>query len=155
MTTARYEITETSHRGAAGATDPAAGRQLRYWVGASITALIAALTALIGMVVARDLLHIPLATGAGTPGLSTVSYGVGVVGIALLAAGLFDGMLQVAPRPAAYYGWLTAVITVLAGLLPFTLAMSLHAQLALALTNVAVGIMIAVGMPLAADNAER
>ena len=92
--------------------------QVRYWVGAGITAVIAALVSLIALVVAQGIVHVPVVLGGSS--IHAAVYGVSAAGIALLAAALFDGMLQVAPRPLTYYSWLGGIVTVLATLLPFT-----------------------------------
>jgi hypothetical protein len=131
--------------------------QIRYWVGAGLTAVIAALVGLVGLVVAHGILHVPVAIGSGTDltPLHATMYGLAAAGLAILAAGIYDGMLHVAPRPLAYYGWLTGILTLLAVLLPFTTSATVHAQLALALMNLAVGLTITLLVPLAATNARR
>jgi hypothetical protein len=127
--------------------------QVRYWVGAGITAVIAALVSLIALVVAQGIVHVPVVLGDNS--VHAAVYGVSAAGIALLAAALFDGMLQVAPRPLTYYSWLGGIVTVLATLLPFTSTAGLHSQIALALTNFAVGTVITLLVPVAASNARR
>jgi hypothetical protein len=137
-------------------TAPSAPRfdQVRYWVGAGITAVIAALVSLIALVIAQGIVHVPVVLGSNS--VHAAVYGISAAGIALLAAALFDGMLQVAPRPLTYYSWLGAIVTALATLLPFTDgAAGLHSQIALALTNFAVGTVITLLVPVAASNARR
>jgi hypothetical protein len=136
-------------------TAPTAPRldQVRYWVGAGITAVIAALVSLIALVVAQGIVHVPVVLGNNS--VHAAVYGLSAAGIALVAAALFDGMLQVAPRPLTYYSWLGAIVTVLATLLPFTSSAGLHSQIALALTNFAVGVVITLLVPVAASNARR
>ena len=131
--------------------------QTRYWVGAALTAVIAALIGLVGLTVAHGILHVPvlLASGSTLAPVHYAVYGLAAAAIALVASGLYDAMVQVAPRPAAYYGWLAGIVTLLAGLLPFTTTAGLHSQFALGLTNLAVGLAIAVLVPLAATNARR
>jgi hypothetical protein len=127
--------------------------QIRYWVGAGITAVIAALVSLIALVVAQGIIHVPVVLGSSS--IHAAVYGVSAAGIAVLAAALFDAMLQVAPRPLTYYSWLGGIVTVLATLLPFTSTAGLHSQIALALTNFAVGTVITLLVPVAASNARR
>jgi Family of unknown function (DUF6069) len=129
--------------------------QVRYWVGAGLTALVAALVGIVGLVVAHGIVHVPVLLGSGsslTP-VHSALYGLSVVGLALAAAGLYDGMLHVAPRPVTYYGWIVALVTALATLLPFTTTVGLHSQIAFAVMNLAVGLSIAILVPLAAVNA--
>jgi hypothetical protein len=128
--------------------------QVRYWVGASITAVLAALVSLIALIVAQGIVNVPMVLGSHS--VHAGIYAVSAAGIALLAAALYDGMLHVAPRPLTYYSWLGAIVTALAALLPFTdHAAGLHAQIALAVTNFAVGAAITLLVPVAASNARR
>lgn len=66
---------------------------------------------------------------------------------------LYFAMLNVAPRPALYYGWIVGLITVLAVLLPFTGGLAVISAAALAGINLLVGLMILTLMPFAAVNA--
>jgi hypothetical protein len=137
-------------------TPPAAGPkldQVRYWVGAGITAVITALVSLVGLVIAQGILRVPVDIGSNP--VHAAAYGLCAAGIALLGAALFDGMLHIAPRPLTYYSWLAAIVTVLAGLLPFTGSAGLHSQIALSITNVCVGIIVTLLVPVAASNARR
>jgi hypothetical protein len=128
--------------------------QVRYWVGASITAVLAALVSMIALIVAQGIVNVPMVLGSHS--VHAGIYAVSAAGIALLAAALYDGMLHVAPRPLTYYSWLGAIVTALAALLPFTdHAAGLHAQIALAVTNFAVGAAITLLVPVAASNARR
>ena len=127
--------------------------QIRYWVGAGITAVLAALVSLIALVIAQGIVHVPVILGSNS--VHAAVYGLSAAGIALLAAALFDAMLQVAPRPLTYYSWLAAIVTVLATLLPFTDNVGVHSQIALAATNMAVGLVITLLVPVAASNARR
>ncbi len=89
--------------------------QGRFWVGAVLTAVVAGLAAVIGLVVAQDLLRVPLSLGAiGLPGAHVGSYGLLVAVVALLAAVAFNGMMAFAPRPTVYYGTLAGLLTALA-----------------------------------------
>jgi Family of unknown function (DUF6069) len=150
----RQLATATPMAAAPGTAEPD-GRidQIRYWVGAGITAVLAALVSLIALVIAQGIVHVPVVLGSNS--VHAAVYGIAAAGIALLAAGLFDAMLQVAPRPLTYYSWLAAIITVLATLLPFTANVGLHSQIALAATNFAVGVVITLLVPVAASNARR
>jgi hypothetical protein len=140
---------------AAPVANPAARTfdDVRYWVGGGLTAAIAALIGLIGLVVSRGILHIPVVVGSGSA-VSYAAYGLSAAGLAILAAGLFAGMIRVAPRPVTYYAWIVGMVSVLAALLPFTTTASLHSQIAFGVTNLAVGLVIALLVPLAASHAK-
>jgi hypothetical protein len=131
--------------------------EMRYWVGVGLTALIAALGALVGLVLIHGVLHIPVVfqDGATTSVINTTAYAVAAAGIALFAGALFNGMLRVAPRPALYYAWIAGIVTILATLLPFATTAAMHSKIALGGLNLAVGILIALLIPLAAQHARR
>jgi hypothetical protein len=131
--------------------------QVRYWVGAAITAVVAALVGVVGLIVAHGIVHVPVMFGSGhalTPVNATL-YGLVAAAIALGAAGLFDGMLHVAPRPVAYYSWLIALLTILAALLPFTTTAVIGSQIAVSAMNLGVGLIVMILVPMAAVNARR
>jgi hypothetical protein len=123
--------------------------QARFAAGAALTTGVAALTALIGIVVARGILHLAVF------GTSALGYTLGVAGAAVAAALLFDAALHIAPHPRAYFGAIVALATALAMAVPFTTAASLGVQAALAVTNLAVGLVVGFLVPLAADSARR
>jgi hypothetical protein len=128
--------------------------QGRFWVGAVLTSGVAALAGVIGLVIAQDLLKVPVSLASiGLSGASVATYGLLAALIALLAALAYDGMLAFAPRPAVYYGWLTGLLVALTVLLPFAAPVAIGSQLALALINLVVGIAIMVLVPVAASNA--
>jgi nitrate reductase gamma subunit len=128
--------------------------QVRYWVGAGLTAGVTALVGIIGLVVARGIVHVPVELGSGRA-VNAGIYGVLVVVIALGAAALYDAMLHVAPRPTTYFSWLIAMLTALAALMPFTTSAGLHSQIAFSAMNLAVGLVIMILVPFAAVNARR
>jgi hypothetical protein len=127
----------------------------RFWVGAILTSTVAALAGVIGLVIAQDLLHVPLTlSSTGVPSVQVGTYGVLIGLVSMLAAVLYAGMVAFAPRPTVYYGALTGLLTALAVLLPFTAAASLTGQLALAAINLVVGVLIMTLVPIAAVNAQ-
>jgi hypothetical protein len=128
--------------------------QTRFWVGATITAAIAAVTAVLGTIVAHSILHIPvLSDGAGGP--HTLAYALSAAGIAFAAAGLYNAMVHFAPRPRAFFGALSGALIALAVLVPFAVTLPLGTQAAFALMNLAVAGVIAILVPFAATNARR
>lgn len=128
---------------------PARVDQARFAAGAALSVGIAALTALIGIVVTRGILHLHvLDSGA-------LAYTLAVAGIAIVAGLLFDAALHIAPHPQAYFGAIVALATVLAVAIPFATPAVLGVQAALAGMNLAVGLVIGFLVPLAADSARR
>ena len=152
-----FAAVETPTSPAAGAATPRPRLdQMRYWVGAVITAIVAALAGVIGLIVTHGIAHVPVLTqdnGLLTP-VHALSYGFIAAGIAFAAAALYNAMLHIAPRPTLFYCWLTGLLTVLATLIPFTMsAAHLSAQVALAGTNLLVGLVIVILVPFAAQSA--
>jgi hypothetical protein len=128
--------------------------QVRFWVGACLAALVAAGVALIGLLLIRGVLQIPILVTTSHP----VDAGAYVVLTAVLVIGasaLYNLMLHVAPHPTTYYGALAAVGIALAALLPFTIPVALISQAALAGLNFVVGLVIAFLVPVAAVAARR
>lgn len=119
-----------------------------------LTSGVAALAGVIGLVIAQDLLKVPVSLASiGLDGAHAGTYGLLAALVALLAALAYDGMLAFAPRPAIYYGWLTGLLVALAVLLPFAAPVAIGSQLALGLINLVVGVSIMVLVPVAASNA--
>lgn len=130
--------------------------QMRYWVGAGITAVVAALAGVVGLVVTHGIAHVPVLAqdGGHLTAVHALSYGLIAAGIGLVAAALYNAMLHVAPRPTVYYCWLTGLLTVLATLIPFTMSTAhLSSQVALAGMNLLVGLVIVILVPFAAQSA--
>lgn len=130
--------------------------QMRYWVGSIITAIVAALAGVVGLVIAHGIVHVPVLAqdnGMLTP-VHAVTYGLIAAGVAIAAAALYNAMLHIAPRPTLYYCWLTGLLTALATLIPFTMSGAhLSAQVALAGMNLLVGLVIVILVPFAAQSA--
>jgi hypothetical protein len=126
----------------------------RFWIGAVLTSTVAALGGVIGLVVARDLLQIPISGSPFSVGsVHIAGYGLLAGVIAMLAATVYAGLLAFAPRPTVYFGALGGLLTTLAVLLPFTVATPIGGQIALAAINLTVGVLILSLVPVAASNA--
>jgi hypothetical protein len=134
--------------------EPAAPQRTRideatYCTGIALTAVVAVLTAVLGMIISRGILQIPVLESG------VLAYVLGVAGIALGAGALFFAMLHFAPRPSNFYAALAVLGIALAVAVPFTILAALSVQAALAITNLAVGGTIAVMVPLSASHARR
>jgi Family of unknown function (DUF6069) len=127
----------------------------RYTVGAAVTAVIAALAGLIGLVLIRSILHIPvdLVHHSTLTPVGATGYAVAAAGAVLLAGLLFAGLLHAAPHPRAYFSGLVFLATALAGLLPFTTNEALRSQFAFGGMNIVIGLIIGIFIPLAAITA--
>jgi hypothetical protein len=115
------------------------------WSGGAATALVAALVAVVGVVVARGLFHIPVLApkGKGTFGdASTWQLALAAAVAALVATGLLHVLLLSTPQPLAFFGWIVALVTAVAVLVPFTANAQLSAKVATAVINLLIGIAI-------------
>src|SRR6476659_5827084 len=88
--------------------EPAAPQRTRidqtsYCTGVALTAAVAVLTAVLGMIISRGILQIPVLE------TSVLAYVLGVAGIALGAGALFFAMLHFAPRPTDFYAALAVL----------------------------------------------
>ncbi len=117
----------------------------RLWSGGVATAVVAGLVALVGVLVSRWLFGIPLLApkqdgaygDAHTTGLVLMA-----AAAALVATGLAHLLLLGTPRPLTFFGWIIALATVLAVLVPFSTAAPLTAKAATGVVNLVLGIAI-------------
>lgn len=128
--------------------------QVRFWVGASLAAAIAAAASLVGLLLIRGVLNVPILVTSTHP-LDVTAYALITAAIVIGASALYNLMLHVAPHPTTYYGALAAVGIALAVLLPFTVSVALVSQAALAGLNLVIGLLVAFLVPMAAVQARR
>jgi hypothetical protein len=115
------------------------------WTGGIAAAVVAALLAIAGIVIARGLVHVPLLAPRkhGTWGdASTPTYAAFAFLAALVATGVIHLLLLYTPQPFAFFGWIVGVATVLGAAEPFTSGASLSAKAATAAINVVLGLAI-------------
>lgn len=115
------------------------------WSGGLAAALVAALVAVVGVLVARGVFGVPVLApeGEGTFGdASTWSLAVGAGVGALIATALLHLLLLFTPRPLAFFGWIMALLTAVAVVLPFTFDTEFSSKLATALIYLFIGIAI-------------
>jgi Family of unknown function (DUF6069) len=117
----------------------------RLWTGGIATALVAALVALVGVLLCRGLLDVPVLapTSEGTLGGASTFRLVGLAAVAaLLATGLLHLLLLSTPRPVRFFTWIISLATIAAALAPFLTDADLDEQLATAAIYLAIGIAI-------------
>ena len=115
------------------------------WAGGVATAIVAALIALVGILVARWLFTIPLLAPrrAGAWGnASTPAYVFSAVGAALVATAIMHLLLLTTPRPQVFFGWIIGLATIIAVVFPFSTTAPLDQKAATALVNLILGIAI-------------
>ncbi|GEL22861.1 hypothetical protein PSU4_18150 [Pseudonocardia sulfidoxydans NBRC 16205] len=117
----------------------------RLWAGGVATAIVAALIALVGVLIARALPKVeflgPLASGPLGSG-QTVVLCLSAAVAALAATGLAHLLLVSTPRPLAYFGWIVALVTVVVILLAFLGGGDLGVKIASGVIYLVIGIAI-------------
>lgn len=118
----------------------------QFWAGAAATAVVAALIALVGILVSRWALGIPILapTGDGAWGNAhTGVYALLAALAALIAAGLLYLLELGAPAPRVFFGWIMGLATLAAVVYPFSTSASWQQKTATAIVNLILGIAIA------------
>jgi hypothetical protein len=118
----------------------------RMWAGGVATAVVAALIAVVGVLIARGLFGVEEYKPSSAPTLAagTIStYAWTCAVAALLATGLMHLLVMVTPRPFRFFGWIMFLLIATAFLAPLAVEAPLDVQLSSSLINLAVGISIA------------
>jgi Family of unknown function (DUF6069) len=117
----------------------------RLWTGGMATAMVAALAAVVGVLIARGLFDVPVLapTGEGALGnANTARLAVLAAVAALAATGLMHLLLLSTPRPWRFFTWIVSLATVVAVLAPFTTDAKPSTKLATAAIYLAIGVAI-------------
>ena len=115
------------------------------WAGGVATAVVAALIALAGILIARWLFTIPILAPerAGAWGnASTGMYVLSAAGAALVATAILHLLLLTTPRPQVFFGWIIALATVVAVVFPFSTTAPLAQKIATGTVNLVLGFAI-------------
>lgn len=111
----------------------------RLWTGGLATALVAALVAVVGVLIARGLFDIPVLapTREGALGNANTARLAALAAVAaLLATGLLHLLLLSTPRPFRFFTWIISLLTLVAVLAPFMT----DAKLATKVATAAIGL---------------
>jgi hypothetical protein len=117
----------------------------RLWTGGLATALVAALVAVVGVLIARGLFDVPVLapTGEGALGnANTARLAILAAVAALLATGLMHLLLVSTPRPFRFFTWIISLLTLVAVLAPFMTDAKLATQVATAAIGLVMGMAI-------------
>jgi hypothetical protein len=117
----------------------------RLWAGGCATAVVAALTTVAGVVIARGVFDLAIVAppSAGTWGDDTTFWFAAVAAMcALSATALVHLLLTFTPRPMRFFAWVMALATVVAVLVPLVAEGSPGARLAVGFLNLVLGIEI-------------
>jgi hypothetical protein len=117
----------------------------RLWAGGLATAVVAALVAVAGILLARGVLEIPVLAPQGD-GLwgnaNTATYALVAGGAALAATALLHLLVLTTPRFPRFFAWITGLLTMIAAVLPLTLDASAPSRIATATINLVLGLAI-------------
>src|ERR1700735_289716 len=118
----------------------------RFWAGAVATAIVAALIALVGILICRWTLNIPILAPAGDGAWGAAHTGEYVLVaalVALAAAGLLYLLVLSAPNPGLFFRWIIGLVTLIAVVYPFSSGAPLDQKAATAVVNLVLGVAIA------------
>lgn len=117
----------------------------RLWAGAAATALVAGLIAVVGILIARGIVHVDVLApkGEGVWGnANTVTYALISAGAALLANGLLHLLMLTTPRATTFFTWIMVLLTLIAVVLPLSLPVDIESKLTTGLINLVIGLAI-------------
>ena len=117
----------------------------QFWAGAVATAIVAALIALVGILVCRWTLNIPILAPAGDGAWGnahTAEYALVAALIAIIAGGLLYLLVLGTPQPNMFFDWIMGLATLAAVVYPFSTSAPLDQKAATAVVNLVLGIAI-------------
>lgn len=130
----------------------------RLWSGGLAAAVIAALVAIVGILVARGIFDVevlaPKRDGAWGDA-DTGYYALGAAAATLLATGLIHLLILFVPRYSLFFGWIMVLATAIGVVVPFGLNADTSAKVATSLINLALGITIGSLVSAVANSAVR
>ena len=116
----------------------------RLWAGGVMVAVVAALLAVVGLVLARGIADVPVLVqkDGQLVNAETWWYAAAAAAGALIATGLLHILLLWAPKPYLFFGWVLGLATAIAALVPYTFEAEVAAKVATSLINLAIGVCI-------------
>ena len=117
----------------------------QFSAGAVATAIVAALIALVGILICRWTLNIPILAPAGDGAWGnahTGEYALVAALVALAAAGLLYLLVLSTPNPGLFFRWIIGLVTLIAVVYPFSSGAPLDQKAATALVNLVLGVAI-------------
>jgi hypothetical protein len=117
----------------------------QFWAGGAATAIVAALIALVGILVCRWTLGIPILAPAGDGAWGNAHSGEYVLGsalAALVATALLYLLVLATPSPNMFFGWIMALATLAAVVYPFSTSAPLEQKGATAIVDLVLGIAV-------------
>jgi hypothetical protein len=117
----------------------------QFWAGAVATAVVAALIALVGILICRWTLGIPILAPAGDGAWGNAHTGEYVLLAALVAiaaAGVLYLLALGTPQPGTFFDWIMGLATLAAVVYPFSTGAAVDQKAATAVVNLVLGIAI-------------
>jgi len=117
----------------------------QFWAGAAATAVVAALIALVGILICRWTLNIPILAPAGDGAWGSAhsgEYVLGTVLVSLVAAALLYLLVLATPSPGTFFGWIMGLATLAAVVYPFSTSAPLDQKAATAIVDLVLGIAV-------------
>jgi hypothetical protein len=117
----------------------------QVWAGGLATAVIAALVAVVGVLISRWLLHVPILAPSheGAWGsANTAYYALAAACIALAATALLNLLMIAAPEPTTFLSWILGLATLAGVVFPFSTSAPVSQKFATAIVNLVIGIAI-------------
>jgi hypothetical protein len=130
----------------------------QFWAGAGATAIVAALIALVGILITRWTLNIPIMAPAGEGAWGnahTAEYALLAAAITIVAAGLLYLLMISTPQPNTFFTWIMGLATLAAVVYPFSTSAPTDQKLATAIVNLVLGIAIISLLTMVAARAIR
>jgi len=118
---------------------------VQFLAGAVATAVVAALVALVGILICRWTLGIPILAPAGEGAWGNAHTGEYVLLaalIAIVAAGVLYLLMLATPSPGMFFHWIMGLATIVAVIYPFSTGAPLDQKAATAVVNLVLGIAI-------------
>jgi uncharacterized protein DUF6069 len=129
------------------------------WTGGIATALVAALVAIVGVLIVRGVLRIPVIAPANTTGAIDYVGAVWLAGFAalggLVATAIAHVLLLFAPQPMAFFGWIIGLVTLAFAVWPFTVRVGTDVRVANAILHVVIGVAIGTLLVMTSDQTAR
>jgi hypothetical protein len=130
----------------------------KLWAGGCAAALVAAGVAVVGYLLVRGVLDIPI-VGARPGGAvvqpSMFAYAAAAAVGGIIATGLAHVLLLTTPRPRSFFNWIMALATIAATLLPLALDEPMQSRLATAGVNLAIGVTITLLVSMSVEASMR
>jgi Family of unknown function (DUF6069) len=117
----------------------------RFWAGALATAGVAALIALVGILICRWTLGIPILAPSGAGAWGDARTGVYVLAaalVAIVAAALLYLLILATPQPGLFFVWIMGLLTLAAVVYPFSTSALVNQRGATAVVNLVLGVAI-------------